>query len=91
MFKIFQQLTRRGVEGLGDLEDVEQRNIPLPALNSPNVCTVKLGEFCQLFLGNFLRLPELPYALTKFYKVWMSAHGKQGSITSDDYTSTSYE
>ena len=45
-------------ECLGQFDNVEERDIPLAALNSSDVVPVQAGPLCELFLGVAALLAE---------------------------------
>jgi hypothetical protein len=68
-----QEFAERHPKCSRQLLDVKQRDVALSALDQANVCPVKPREFCEFFLGNPFRFPNLPQLATKLLE-----HVRQG-------------
>ena len=50
---------------MGQLDDIEEANIPFPALHTAHIVTMQVGQLCQLLLRQLALQPELAYSSTE--------------------------
>jgi hypothetical protein len=60
-----QECRRRYSESLGELVNVEQRDVPLAALHAAHIVAVQTGKFGQPLLREFSLLAECPQAVAE--------------------------